>query len=170
MSTVTLTPPAKPRSATPIPERALADIVSGLAAAPTLWRGFVPALSERSSVHLLATEAYDVWLIGWPPGNRVEPHDHGDSAGAFTVVRGALTEYRWSADGLPRPRVVDTGGVVTIDARVVHDVVADRAHEDGPAISIHAYSPPLREMGFYSDDGTRLLTRVAIESEATEPT
>jgi hypothetical protein len=64
---------------------------------------------------------------------------------------------------------VGPGDVVTIAARVVHDVVADRP-EHGPAISIHAYSPSLREMGFYSDDGARLLTRVAIDSESVTGT
>lgn len=140
---------------------ALADIVAGLAAAPSLWSELVPGFGpERSSVHLLATEAYDVWLIGWPPGTCVEPHDHGTSAGAFTVVRGTLTEYRWSPR--PRPRRLAVGDVLTIDAGVVHDVVAE-ALDDEPAVSIHAYSPRLREMGFYSDDGTRLLTRVAVD-------
>ena len=139
---------------------ALVDIVAGLADAPSLWDGLLPSLGgDRSSVRLLETEAYDVWLIGWPPGTRVEPHDHGNSAGAFAVVQGTLTEYRWFPR--PRSRTVQAGGIVTIEARVVHDVVADRP-EDGPAISVHAYSPRLREMGFYSDDAARLLTRVAV--------
>jgi quercetin dioxygenase-like cupin family protein len=156
MATLTLAPPAA------VSTLALADIVDGLAAAPSLWRDFLPTLGlERASLRLLDTEAYDVWLIGWPAGTRVEPHDHGDSAGAFTVVQGTLTEYRWSPG--PRPRTVATGEIVTIDARVVHDVVADRP-EHGPAISIHAYSPPLREMGFYGDDGVSVLTRVAVTS------
>jgi len=160
MSTATLTPLA-------LPTKALADIVGGLAGAPDLWRDFLPALGpDRSSVHLLQTDAYDVWLIGWPPGTRVEPHDHGTSAGAFTVVQGTLTEYRWTP--VPRPRTVGTGDVVTIGSGVVHDVVADRP-EDGAAISIHAYSPPLREMGFYSDDAARLLTRVTVDSAPTIP-
>lgn len=171
MSTATLTVPTNSPTVVPagtpahaIPKAGLADIVQGLAGAPGLWSGSLPTLGpERSSVQLLTTEAYDVWLIGWPPGTRVEPHDHGASVGAITVVQGSLTEYRWSPE--PQPRTVGTGDVVTIDARVVHDVVADRP-EHGPAISIHAYSPPLREMGFYSDDGVRLVTRVAINSEA----
>ena len=163
MSTATLSLPAVPprSSDATVPRQALADIVEGLAGAPSLWSGLLPALGrERSSVHLLETEAYDVWLIAWPPGTGVEPHDHGASAGAFTFVHGTLTEYRWSPE--PSPRRVGTGDVVTIDARVVHDVVADTP-QDGPAISIHAYSPPLREMGFYSDDGAHLLTRAAVD-------
>jgi quercetin dioxygenase-like cupin family protein len=165
MSTATLSlPAAPPRSShAKVPTTTLADIVEGLAVAPSLWNGLLPGLgTERSSVRLLETDAYDVWVIAWPPGTRVEPHDHGSSAGAFTVVHGTLTEYRWAPE--PRSRTIRTGEVVTIDARVVHDVVADRPH-DGLAISVHAYSPPLREMGFYSDDGAHLLTRVAVSAE-----
>jgi quercetin dioxygenase-like cupin family protein len=147
-----------------LPECALADIVSGLAGVPSLWNDFLPSLGPaRSSVHLLATDAYDVWLIGWPEGTGVEPHDHGESVGVFTVVQGALTEYRWSPDR--RPRVAGEGEVVSIAAGVVHDVVADVAGA-GPAVSIHAYSPPLRTMGFYADDGARLLVRTPVEREA----
>lgn len=39
----------------------------------------------------------DVWLLSWLPGHTTELHDHGDSAAAFTVVRGALTETRAEA-------------------------------------------------------------------------
>jgi quercetin dioxygenase-like cupin family protein len=169
VSTITVHPVAvsavlpPPSPASVVPTGALADIVEGLAGAPALWSDALTDLgSERSSIRLLETPPYDVWLIRWPPGTRVEPHDHGASAGAFTVVRGALTEYRWSPDA--RQRSVGRGDVVTIDARVVHDVVADRP-QHGAATSIHAYSPPLREMGFYSSDGARLLTRVAIEPD-----
>jgi quercetin dioxygenase-like cupin family protein len=160
MSTVSLLETPTPA----LPESVLADIVSGLAAAPGLWSGFLSSLGPaRASVHLLATDAYDVWLIGWPAGTGVEPHDHGDSAGVLTVVQGALTEYRWSPDR--RPRAVGEGEVVRIAAGVVHDVVAD-VEGAGPAVSIHAYSPPLRTMGFYADDGARLLIRTAVEREA----
>jgi quercetin dioxygenase-like cupin family protein len=170
MSTATLpalatSPPRRPvPGARRISTWSLAAIVEGLAGAPGLWSGFVPSLGpERSSVHLLETDAYDVWLIGWPPDSRVEPHDHGDSAGAFTVVRGALTEYRWTP--APAARAVDAGDVVTVDPRVVHDVVADR-QRNGSAISIHAYSPPLREMGFYDEDGARRAVRFETDPEA----
>ncbi len=33
-----------------------------------------------------------VWLLSWLPEQGTPLHDHGTSAGAFTVVRGTLTE------------------------------------------------------------------------------
>ena len=153
-------------AAAPIPEAALAAFVAGIATTPELWSPFVPAVgAARSSVHLLETDALDVWLLGWPPGTHVEPHDHGDSAGAFVVVRGSLVEVRWS--GTQRRRVVAAGEVISVAPGVVHDVLAGDAAEVTPAVSLHAYSPPLRTMGFYSDDGRRRIAQVAIDPEPT---
>jgi len=128
-----------------------------------VWSAFIPTLAaERSGVHLLETEALDVWLLGWPAGSGVEPHDHGDSTGAFTVIQGTLTEVRWS--GGRRLREVGAGEVITVERGVVHDVVAG-PEADIPALTLHVYSPPLRTMGFYCDDGSRLIAQIAVDRE-----
>ena len=31
--------------------------------------------------------------MSWLPGQQTDRHDHGDAAGAFTVVSGSLTEH-----------------------------------------------------------------------------
>src|SRR5579871_2269404 len=87
----------------------LGDIAAGLAAAEPLWRAVVrhdPA--GRRPVRLLATDRYEAWVIGWKPGQGVDLHDHGPSAGALAVVEGELTEL------VPRrgrlvPRVLEAG-------------------------------------------------------------
>ena len=126
----------------------LADIAYGLSRTAELWR---PHLAEhpihRSSLRLLASAEYDAWLLGWPPGTAVSPHDHGGSVGAFAVVSGELTEIRWRHP-FRLSRVVSAGGIVTIDRGTVHDVVASGTT---PALSVHAYSPPLSSMRFYDD-------------------
>src|SRR6266511_2315889 len=66
---------------------ALADIVIGLARAEDLWRPHVlHNPDERARVRLLATPAYEVWLLGWTPGQAVGLHDHGGANAAFVVV------------------------------------------------------------------------------------
>ena len=71
----------------------LSDIVHGLAVAEDLWRPFVlHDADERARVRLLATPAYEVWLLGWTPGQSVGLHDHGGANAAFIVVDGTLTE------------------------------------------------------------------------------
>ena len=99
---------------------------------------------ERSGVRILQTVDYDVWLLRWPPGTRVTPHDHGDSAGAFAVLEGELLELRWQTS-LPECRLVTPGMMVSFKSGVVHDVVA----ANQVAYSVHAYSPPLETMSFY---------------------
>jgi hypothetical protein len=48
---------------------------------------------------LIASERYEVWVIGWTTGQNVRMHDHGSSAGAFVVTEGELTEVLPIEDG-----------------------------------------------------------------------
>jgi len=62
---------------------------------PPVWAPQLPAREqERAAIRVLSTDAYDAWLIWWPPTTSVTPHDHGESAGAFSVLAGALQEFR----------------------------------------------------------------------------
>ncbi len=129
----------------------LADIVSGLARAEELWRPHVDHdRDERVRRRLLATPAYEVWLLGWTPGQSVGLHDHGDANGAFVVVDGELTETAIAARALEHD-VLGAGEFGRVPVGAMHDV-ANRSRRN--ATSIHAYSRPLSAMGFYRADGT----------------
>jgi mannose-6-phosphate isomerase-like protein (cupin superfamily) len=145
----------------------LAEIVRAVTADEQLWlpRLELPAAGERWWTRLTGDLAVDVWLLSWAPGHGTELHDHGFSAAAFSVVRGRLTELRQGADGRLRAHRRGAGSVTTIPAGVVHDV-----HGAGrsPAVSIHAYSPPLREMNFYDLDAGGNLHRTG-SVHTTEP-
>src|SRR5690242_12773950 len=52
--------------------------------------------AERWHVRLHADASVDVWLISWTTEQGTQLHDHGGSAGAFTVVEGELTESAWA--------------------------------------------------------------------------
>lgn len=106
--------------------------------------------TQRTSVLAYSAPDYDVWILRWPHGTRVDPHDHGESAAAFSVVNGELLEVRWEG-GAPKQRRIKDSTVVTMDAGVVHDVVGATPS----ALSVHVYSPPLSAMGFYDPTGTR---------------
>jgi rhodanese-related sulfurtransferase/mannose-6-phosphate isomerase-like protein (cupin superfamily) len=95
---------------------------------------------------------YDIWVISWLPGQSTGFHDHGASSGAFVVATGILEEH--SAD--ERTRVIHPGKPRAFDPDYTHDV---RNVSLAPAISIHAYSPPLTEMNEYELDGSRLVPR-----------
>jgi predicted metal-dependent enzyme (double-stranded beta helix superfamily) len=142
---VLASPPAEP-----LPAHVLADIVGGIAAAPPLWRALVRHDPDgRRPVRVIATERYEVWVIGWTTGQNVRLHDHGASAGAFLVTEGELTELlpdRWPAAGGVVERTLGTGRLRHLAVGTVHDVTNRAA---APATSIHAYSPPLTAMTYY---------------------
>lgn len=127
---------------------------------------------ERWFTRLHADPFLDVWLITWPRETSTELHDHAGSLGALTVVSGTLLEHRWT--GLPgsragalRSRTLPAGRGAGFPLGHVHDVVnaAER-----PAVSVHAYSPPLSAMSYYAVDaaGHLLRTRSVLTDEPEE--
>jgi Cysteine dioxygenase type I len=142
-----------------------AALAAALAAASDRWLDRVHYRPLSRWTHLLAPadaaallhpdlhrdlSGVQIWLLSWLPGQGTPLHDHGRSAGAFAVVRGVLTE-----------RVVATGpsGVHETSARLgvdrvrqfgahyVHQVTNEDAE---PAVSVHVYTPALREMNTYA--------------------
>lgn len=99
---------------------------------------------------LRCDDEVSVWLISWATEQFAELHDHGDSQGAFTVVRGALTEDRWvPARQRLRRRTVPAGRGVAFGTGYVHEVSNPGTEA---AVSVHAYSPPLTDMSYYALD------------------
>lgn len=106
---------------------------------------------NRWSVRLRADDYTDVWLISWTPDQSTRLHDHAGSLGALTVVTGELVEHYWE-DGLRTRTLAEReGGRFPLGH--VHDVVNA---SDVPAVSVHAYSPPLTAMHYYeiADQGS----------------
>jgi mannose-6-phosphate isomerase-like protein (cupin superfamily) len=145
----------------------LAALVHTVAADEGVWlpRLVLPSRAERRWTRLSSDGEVDVWLLSWLPGHSTDLHDHGASAAAFTVVRGSLTELRQGADRRLRSFRRAAGSVTTIDAGVVHDV---HGAGNSPTVSIHAYSPPLREMNYYDLDASGELHRIG-SVRTTEP-
>ena len=137
----------------------LDSVARELAAVTGPWESTAEAPPDDRQYALLAsTDGYDAWLIYWPPGTGLEPHDHGGSSGGFAVVTGTLDEDV-AVDGGTATKRVGPGDSVTFDGSHVH-AVANRG--DTPVTSVHVYSPPLRTMGYFQrgDDGTLVLDRV----------
>ncbi len=106
----------------------------------------------RHWFELAAIPAVQVWAIAWPVGTGTGWHDHGVASGAFTVVRGTLTEQSW-AGGVAR-RTLEAGTGRSFGPDHVHDV---RNEHSELAISVHAYSPTLTDMTRYQLLGGRLV-------------
>ncbi len=112
---------------------------------------------DRRWYRLLRSDDYvDVWLISWATEQTAELHDHAGSLGALTVVSGRLLEQRWTGDGL-RSRRLAAGRSVGFGLGHVHDVGNP---EPAPAVSVHAYSPPLTAMSYYALDAATPVPRL----------
>jgi rhodanese-related sulfurtransferase/mannose-6-phosphate isomerase-like protein (cupin superfamily) len=130
----------------------LSEIVSRFAASGGWMDGVRLCAESRWYERVFESPSYDIWVISWLPGQSTGFHDHGESSGAFVVATGSLEEHRPGA----RPLPLHPGQSRAFGPDYTHDV---RNDSFAPAISIHAYSPPLNEMNEYELDGTRLVRR-----------
>jgi len=132
----------------------LGEIVAATAADPDRWRDLVrydPA--RRWYFRMELTDEYEVWLLSWEQGQGTGFHDHGGSRGAFCVALGELEEQSVRGTRELVKRTVAAGQTRSFGARFVHHVVNNSA---APAVSVHAYSPPLPEMRRYEFTGAGL--------------
>lgn len=165
-----MTTPQTPLLSRPAPRLALPDLVDLVryyAEAPDLWRPQIRFRADsRWWTRLSSDDDFDVWLLTWMRDQTTELHDHGDSTAAFTVVQGALDEVRVDPAGELFATELRPGRTQWVAPGVVHDV---RNVAVLPAVSIHAYSPPLTQMTYYRQDDAGLVpvkTIVGREPEA----
>src|SRR3712207_6660942 len=140
----------------------LHKLVTDLAASPETWSHLVRhEPNQRTYAQIVLNEDVGVWLICWMDDHDTGFHDHDLSSGAVAVVQGRVREERLGLDG-GMSRVYGAGEAFDFEAADIHRM----AHAGGgPAVSLHAYSPPLQRMGAYTFDDTGLLRRVSISYE-----
>ena len=149
-----------------------AGLAAALAAAAPRWLELVAYRPASRWTHLLPTDdaaavldpslhadltEAQVWLLSWLPDQGTPLHDHGTSAGAFSVVRGALTEQVVAAGRSGVSEVtaeLTVGRVRHFGPYYVHQVTNTQAE---PAVSVHVYTPGLSWMNTYRVDGTALV-------------
>ena len=150
-------------ASSPLSQARLRQIVQGVAASEHEWLSLVRYdLDRRWYQRLTSDDDHEVWLLSWLPGQRTGFHDHGESAGAFAVARGALRE-RTAPGRRPGPSAaVPRGEVRSFGPWYIHDVINASVQ---PAVSVHAYSPPLTSMRRF-EFGPGGLERVTVETAA----
>jgi predicted metal-dependent enzyme (double-stranded beta helix superfamily) len=142
----------------------LAQIVAAIAVRPSGWRDIVRFdASRRWYQRLELTDDHEVWLLSWLPGQSTGFHDHGEAVGAFAVAQGELRERTVPAGRLrASSRTLPAGQVRPFGAAHVHDVVNVWTE---PAVSVHAYSPPLTGMRRYELTARGLIHTTTEHSE-----
>lgn len=121
--------------------------VARLAAQPERWRHLVRH-EEEIRVHepIWSDAQVNAWVICWSDGQDTGFHDHDESTAAIAVIAGCVREERLSLTSEPRVTKYASGERLIVPPVAIHRVM----HEgDGPATTIHAYSPPLVRTGVY---------------------
>ncbi len=141
----------------------LEDVVRALAAAPERWREHVRH-DDTERVYELIWEDDDVnaWVICWSVDHDTGFHDHDRSAAAITVIEGAILEERLCFAGAPKRAIHGPGTTITVPPTAIHRVLHAG---DTPAVTIHAYSPPLTATGAYTITSDGRLEREALSHE-----
>ena len=138
----------------------LRDFVLRLSQRPELWREYVRHDDVARNYEQLIRDQYlTVWVNCWSVDHDTGFHDHDQSSGAVTVVEGLVREDRLRLGGDPVTATFKPGEVFTFDGSDIHRVL----HGGGPpAVTLHAYSPPLWRMGAYTTDDDGSLKRQSI--------
>jgi hypothetical protein len=139
-----------------------------LAERPDLWRPLVRFAEPRFYQRLAAGSRWEAWLLSWLPGQGTGLHDHGGSAGVFTVLDGEVDE----SVPVRRPgeaarlvtRTYRAGAVRAFGPRHLHDVTG---RPGLGSVTLHVYAPRLTAMTRYSLLDGELIT-VAREREGED--
>lgn len=126
----------------------LEAVCLAVAARGDLWEDLVVDSPERRWwIVLHETASFEVRLLSWEFEQSSGWHDHAGSSGGFVVTAGVLHErYRAEDQCSVGERSFSSGEHGCFGAEHVHDV----SHEEGkPAVSVHAYSPPLTRLTMY---------------------
>lgn len=144
--------------------RELKRVSVAVAERPDLYRDLIVDDPERRWWMLLhRTPGFEVKLLTWEIEQSSDWHDHGGSSGALTVVSGSLVEHYRSTNLIDSAtRRFGEGETSVFGPSHVHDVLFESG---SPAVSIHAYSPPLSGLTYYDRTPYGFVAREFVEEE-----
>jgi hypothetical protein len=150
--------------ATRLSEGQLATVAVAVASRPFLFEDLVIDDVERRWWMLLHRAAnYEISVQSWERDQSSDWHDHGGSSGVLAVTSGVLLERYRDTDGVTvASRSIATGQHRTFGPAHVHDVVYEAGR---PAVSIHAYSPPLSGLTHYEQTPYGFVAREVIPED-----
>lgn len=131
-----------------------AHAVAALGRADVVWDDVAPFVQPSplgyARRRIARTDAFELLVMTWLPGQGSVPHDHAGSICALRIVRGRLREsfYSPARDGLvDRVQATElTCGEVIVDASDhIHSLINDPAAPE-TLVTLHVYAPPLAEL------------------------
>jgi hypothetical protein len=138
----------------------LVEFVQGLAERPQLWSHLIEHdRAARCYSELMRNDDVAAWLICWMDEQDTGFHDHDVSAGAVAVVQGRVVEERLRVGAPPSRAEFGPGEAFDFAAEQIHRVVHVGTE---PAVTLHAYSPPLWRMGAYLVEPDGALRRFSV--------
>lgn len=141
----------------------LKRFAAALAASPERWGHHVRHPGEARVYEQIWDDAdVNAWVICWSQDQDTGYHDHDESSAAVAVVSGRVREDRLALEGPLRSREVVAGETFVVPSVAIHRVLHAGA---GPAVTIHAYSPPLTKTGVYRIAPDGQLHRESLPSE-----
>lgn len=141
----------------PLNQEELCELVGAIAERTDLWQPLVVSDSDRRRYRLLyEDDRIDVWVLSWMPEQGTGFHDHDHSEVALMCVQGTVIERQMllpsgASEVEMSPGVRRTGGPGYIHA--VNYAAGT------PAVTLHAYSPPLKHVGQYVVNPAGVLER-----------
>ena len=138
-------------------EEQLETLVTRIAADATIWDPLQVVDADRRRYRLLFEDPrVDVWVLSWMPGQGTGFHDHDLSSVGLACAQGVVTERQMLLPTGATTVEMTAGSSRRGGPGYIHSV----AHHSGePAITIHAYSPPLERVGQYRVDEAGVLRR-----------
>jgi cysteine dioxygenase len=106
----------------------------------------------RNLVH--KDHRFEVMIMCWKAGQRSSIHDHAGSLGGLKILQGELTEsvFGPGANGMIKAvnSVDHTDGATRVEETSLIHQISNLQANDGAAVSVHIYVPPLVRMNVYS--------------------
>jgi hypothetical protein len=125
----------------------LERFVAHLGAEPERWEHLVRHSDDaRVFEQICDAEHVNAWVICWSEDQDTGFHDQDDSAAAILVIDGPVREERLRLGAAPETRIGGPGTTLFVPPTAIHRVLHGGG---GPAVTIHADSPPLTRTGAY---------------------
>jgi mannose-6-phosphate isomerase-like protein (cupin superfamily) len=138
--------------------------VHALVAQRELWEHHVRHADDvRVYEQIWDDEHVNAWVICWSEDQDTGFHDHDLSGASIAVISGSVREDRLRLGSGPLSRVIEAGSSFTVPPVAIHRVMHTGP---APAVTIHAYSPPLTRTGVYRVGETGELQRESLTLEA----